>query len=186
MPIRMQSAPAASTTPPLLERSVTPSSPPSHYRTLIPPSPDSRSASAPSPASALFSMRIINADYYLNAPLPGIDPTHSAFRYQTPIKQVPLIRVYGSTPAGQKTLLHVHGVFPYIYVKLEKDFKRQFVPESDEGDDDSAPVTLLLVKIANSIDKAVNISLGKGWRSEKGDFVRDIRRRFYIGQFCKF
>ena len=168
MSIGMQPARAASTTP-SLERSVTPSSPPSHYRTLIPPSPSSRSASATSPSSALFSMRIINADHYLNAPLPGIDPSHSAFRYQTPIKQVPLIRVYGSTPAGQKTLLHVHGVFPYIYLKLEKDFKRQFVPETVEGDDDSAPVNLLLVKIANSIDKALNISMGKGWRSEKGE-----------------
>ena len=87
--------------------------------------------------------------------------------YNTPIKQVPLIRLYGSTPVGQKTLLHVHGVFPYVYVPFEKDFKKQFVPESADGDEgpDSAyskSLNLLLVRIANSIDKALNISMGRG------------------------
>ena len=72
--------------------------------------------------------------------------------------------MYGSTPAGQKTLLHVHGVFPYVYVPLEKDFKRQFVPESENGEDGDnlASLNLLLVRIANSIDKALNISMGRG------------------------
>ena len=74
---------------------------------------------------------------------------------------MPLVRIYGSTPAGQKTLLHVHGVFPYVYIPFERDFKRQFVPENDD-DPNSPSLNLLLVKIANSIDKALNISLGRG------------------------
>lgn len=114
----------------------------------------------------MLSVRIVNADHYLSAPVPGIDPTNSVFRYNTPIKQVPMIRLYGSTPAGQKTLLHIHGVFPYIYIPFEKNFKRQFVPETDEDDandpNECAPIKLLLVRMANSIDKALNISMGRG------------------------
>ena len=76
---------------PRMERSITPcspsspsfpspSSPPSHYQTLIPASP-SQSASYPSSSSSAFlSVRIVNADYYLSAPLSGIDPTNSVFR----------------------------------------------------------------------------------------------------------
>ena len=75
----MEPVPITTSPPPLLERSTTPSSPPSHYRTLIPPSP-SRSASNPSPSSAMLSVRIVNADHYLSAPVPGIDPTNSVFR----------------------------------------------------------------------------------------------------------
>ena len=77
-----------------------------------------------------------------------------------------MIRLYGSTPLGQKTLLHVHGVFPYIYIAFDKDFKRQFVSETPENDasdpNELAPIKLLLVRIANSIDKALNISMGRG------------------------
>jgi DNA polymerase zeta len=48
--------------------------------------------------------------------------------------------------AGKKTCLHIHGVFPYIYIPYEG----------------SEPCDRLMYQIASSLDKALNISLGKG------------------------
>jgi len=35
--------------------------------------------------------------------------------------KVPVIRVYGCTPGGQKICLHVHHVYPYFYVRYDDD-----------------------------------------------------------------
>ena len=35
--------------------------------------------------------------------------------------KVPVIRVYGCTPGGQKICLHVHHVYPYLYVRYDDD-----------------------------------------------------------------
>lgn len=73
---------------------------------------------SPSPFSspeATFSVRIVDIDSYTSPPLPDLDVTYSDFSGE-PVKRVPVIRVFGSTPAGQKTCLHVHGAFPYLLV----------------------------------------------------------------------
>lgn len=72
-------------------------------------------ASGPEKDPAIFSVRIVSIDYYMARPIPGVDVCYSSFQGEK-VNEVPVIRVYGSTPAGQKTCLHVHKALPYLYV----------------------------------------------------------------------
>ncbi|XP_027350096.1 DNA polymerase zeta catalytic subunit-like isoform X2 [Abrus precatorius] len=65
--------------------------------------------------SEIFSVRIVSIDYHMAPPIPGTDICYSSFHGEK-VNEVPVIRVYGSTPAGQKTCLHIHRALPYLYV----------------------------------------------------------------------
>ncbi|KAK5650145.1 hypothetical protein RI129_001174 [Pyrocoelia pectoralis] len=91
----------------------------------------------------MFLVRIFNIDFYMSAPIEGIDPLHSDFRGTT-IKSVPIIRIFGSSEVGLKTCLHIHGVFPYLYIPFD-------------GSEDADSV---IYQIANKLDQAINISFG--------------------------
>ncbi|XP_067273494.1 DNA polymerase zeta catalytic subunit isoform X2 [Pseudorasbora parva] len=92
----------------------------------------------------MFSLRIVTADYYMSSPIRELDVCYSEFR-ESDVKKVPVVRIFGATPAGQKTCLHLHGVFPYIYVPYDG-----FGQEAD----------CYLRRVAYSIDRALNVSMG--------------------------
>ncbi|XP_039603874.1 DNA polymerase zeta catalytic subunit [Polypterus senegalus] len=92
----------------------------------------------------MFAVRIVTADYYLANPLKDLDVCYSEFR-GSDVKKVPVVRIFGATPAGQKTCLHVHGIFPYIYV-----------PYDGYGQDPDR----YLHQVAFSVDRALNVSMG--------------------------
>ncbi|XP_059369223.1 DNA polymerase zeta catalytic subunit isoform X3 [Carassius carassius] len=92
----------------------------------------------------MFSVRIVTADYYMSSPIRELDVCYSEFR-ESDVKKVPVVRIFGATPAGQKTCLHLHGVFPYIYVPYD----------GFENDADR-----YLRQLAYSIDRALNVSMG--------------------------
>lgn len=52
-------------------------------------------------AANMFSVRIVTADYYMASPLPGLDTCQSPLT-QLPVKKVPVVRVFGATPAGKR------------------------------------------------------------------------------------
>ncbi|KAL3883653.1 hypothetical protein ACJMK2_029895 [Sinanodonta woodiana] len=91
----------------------------------------------------MFSIRIVTTDYYQAVPIPGLDVIYSDFR-GAEVKKVPLVRVFGATPGGQKTCMHVHGVFPYLYVPY----------------DGTQPWESYLRQFASSLDKAINVASG--------------------------
>lgn len=67
------------------------------------------------PSTEIFSVRIVSIDYYIAPPIPNLDISYSTFQGGN-VNEVPVIRIYGSTPAGQKTCLHIHRALPYLYV----------------------------------------------------------------------
>ncbi|XP_076234619.1 DNA polymerase zeta catalytic subunit [Calliopsis andreniformis] len=101
----------------------------------------------------MFSVSLVTLDSYQANPLPQLDVTYSDFR-GTEIKHVPVIRIFGSTASGTKTCLHIHGVFPYMYVpcSLEKN------------------VDSFIYKLAAAIDSAINVSLGSAMSNNQHVF----------------
>ncbi|XP_076754833.1 DNA polymerase zeta catalytic subunit [Xylocopa sonorina] len=91
----------------------------------------------------MFSISLVTLDSYQSTPLSELDVTFSEFRGNE-IRQVPVIRIFGCTPFGIKTCLHIHGVFPYMYI-----------PCTINNNVDS-----FMYKLAASIDSAINVSLG--------------------------
>lgn len=67
-----------------------------------------------------FTMRIVCLDHYMAPPIVGLDDCWSALEGD-PILRVPIIRIFGSTPPGQKACMHLHGAFPYFYVPYDDD-----------------------------------------------------------------
>ena len=71
--------------------------------------------SSSSLSSCLFSCRIVDISSALVPPIKGLDVRYSELS-GSPVKKVPILRIFGATPVGQKCCLHVHGAFPYLYV----------------------------------------------------------------------
>uniref|UniRef100_A0A4W3J521 DNA polymerase zeta catalytic subunit n=1 Tax=Callorhinchus milii TaxID=7868 RepID=A0A4W3J521_CALMI len=92
----------------------------------------------------MFAVRIVSADYYMSSPVKGLDVCFSEFR-ENEVKRVPVVRIFGSTPAGQRSCLHLHGMFPYLYV-----------PYNGYGQEPEQH----LRQMAFSIDRALNVALG--------------------------
>ncbi|CAN4108758.1 unnamed protein product [Withania somnifera] len=92
--------------------------------------------------SKFFSVRIVSIDYYMAAPLPAFDICYSSFQGGR-VNEVPVIRVYGATPAGQKTCLHLHGALPYFYVPCSE----LFLQSEEKGSECTNALALALEKV---------------------------------------
>ncbi|KAL4884721.1 hypothetical protein BJY04DRAFT_233026 [Aspergillus karnatakaensis] len=75
--------------------------------------------------------------------------------------KVPVIRIFGNTETGQKICVHVHGVFPYLYIQYDGDLS----PEA---------VRCAARSLHLSIDHALAVSYRRNAYDKKAAFVAHI------------
>lgn len=63
----------------------------------------------------VFDIRIVHADFYMSKPERHFDDISQLTHKGT---KIPIIRLFGVTPSGQKGCVHVHDCYPYFYVEL--------------------------------------------------------------------
>ncbi len=68
-----------------------------------------------------FRLRLNCVDHYQSTST-SLDP-----QFQDAEAKVPVIRVFGATPTGQKVCAHIHGALPYLYIEYDGSLA------SDEG-----------------------------------------------------
>ena len=103
------------------------------------------------PASTTFSVRIVSVDTVMAKPIPNVDICYSPF-VGSAIQAVPVIRIFGATPAGQKTCLHLHKAFPYFFVAFD---------DETAIDGGIEAVEAYSRRLALSIERALDVALGK-------------------------
>ena len=67
--------------------------------------------------SPSFLLRVFSVDYYFDAPR-QLDASFSALHGA--LHRVPVLRVFGATPGGQRVCLHVHRIVPYFFVRYDE------------------------------------------------------------------
>jgi DNA polymerase zeta len=72
-----------------------------------------------------FSMRLVEVESLTAPPIQGLDETWSTLEGR-PIKRVPLLRLYGTTPAGQKCAVTVHNAYPYFFINIPEVVLQQY------------------------------------------------------------
>lgn len=105
-----------------------------HIHTLQPYRP-----SCPTCITLLMDVRIITYDSYQSAPTP-LDKSVVTINGKTEpsitkfyINRVPIIRIFGKLPTNHTCLLHVHDVFPYLYINFPKANGWDFLALSPEN-----------------------------------------------------
>ncbi|XAR52606.1 DNA-directed DNA polymerase [Bertholletia excelsa] len=130
------------------------------------------------PGSTVFSVRIVSIDYYMAPPIPGLDICYSSFQGGK-VNEVPVIRIYGSTPAGQKTCLHVHRALPYFYIPCS-ELMLQLNQEARKIDDRCLGDACAQL-ISLSLEKSLKLKGSAGSKRQHVHGCSIVRTRKFYG-----
>jgi len=113
-----------------------------------------RSSASAASTEEEFSLRLVYADWYMARELAwdqgrpvGVAANENAASGEFPLMS-PVLRLYGSTPRGQKATVHVHGCYPYFYVPAPANVV--------DCCGDEAALDRFLKELEFNIDNAVN------------------------------
>ena len=112
--------------------------------------------------NCFISFDIKAIDYYITIPNKEHDICYSSLT-GTAINQVPILRIWGSTPNGEKVCCHLHKIFPYFYL--------EYLASKDEN------ITSFSMKLITSIEKAMEISFPKS-KIKQYIFHIAVKRKF--------
>ncbi|GAA5838346.1 hypothetical protein JCM9279_003213 [Rhodotorula babjevae] len=119
--------------------------------------------SAPStpPPDSFIRFRLSAIDHVLTYDHSPYDLRRSPFSPE-PLRQVPLIRIWGATDRGQRVTALVHGVFPYVYI----EYKGRLDPDS---------VNTYIRRFGAALNHAMDVSLpNKFGKKQAPQFVAFI------------
>ncbi|KJH43463.1 hypothetical protein DICVIV_10507 [Dictyocaulus viviparus] len=64
-----------------------------------------------------FQLRNILCEYSLSPPC-----AINRFIYPNIRQQIPTLHIFGTTPSGKKACVHVHGVLPYLLLRIGSEY----------------------------------------------------------------
>ena len=122
-----------------------------------------------------FAVRLVTIEYEMRIPVPSFDPVSSPLTGDK-LQRVPVVCIFGSTPRGQRTCVHVHGAFRSLLVPYDGPI--------DAGDEQRS----WLCNLASDLTAEINASAerrggggddgdGGGWRNVVRVFDMAVEQR---------
>lgn len=114
-----------------------------------------------------FNVQLNYYDYYMSYPT-ELDVSFGKSLPLHRYEKVPVIRVFGCLPSGHQVLCHIHGIFPYIFVRYDGNVE-----------DDSNILNDKCAKLHGVLEQRLNEKLsykkdGKKNSNSKGNSLRYI------------
>eukprot|EP00124_Ichthyophonus_hoferi_P001392 Ihof_evm5s71 gene=Ihof_evmTU5s71 len=119
--------------------------------------------------AALFSVRVVCHDVHMTPILPCYISNEKNISEIDVTQLVPVIRLFGATPAGQRACVHIHDVFPYFFVLFDEANVTVMQPDD---------IDLYIEQLQASIERAMNLSLGR--KNEKNALMRRDKRARHV------
>ena len=109
---------------------------------------------------------------------PGLAEASPAFHYSVKSRiKVPIVRIFGSTPVGQKACVHIHGAFPYVFIR-PSNVKQSWTVEHIDKDETFLSSFRKTIELAlyrhstnNDTKNYANLQFGRGGKFHQKDGI---------------